>query len=157
MLKIIPISFTSSYLTEAISLLIRYGDIIFSKMKNPVAVFLDGIYDGSAKAIAAIMDDKLIGIVVFYDFQYLSEENFVCYMYGAAMRGVAKYLELVFDKIFKSLMTQGCVAVRFETKKYNLPMRFMARRLGFRRVGNFLVGNITGGKISENLIYEKLL
>ena len=157
MLKLIPVHLTSFLLTDAISLLIRYGDIIFSKMKNPVAVFLDGICEGSSKAIAAILNEKIIGIVVFYDFQYLSEEKFVCYMYGAAKRGVAKYLELAFGEIFKSLKTQGCVAVRFETKKYNLPMRFMARRLRFRKVGSFFAGNITDGKIFENLIYEKIL
>ncbi len=137
------------------TLFIRYGDIIFSQNKNPVAVFIEGIESGYAKGIAAVLDDELIGAVVFYDFHYFDENLFICYMYGAAKRGVAKYLELAFEKIFESLKSQGCVAVRFETKKYNLPMRFMARRLGFRKVGEFACGNLSAGRLCANLVYEK--
>ena len=138
-------------------MLIRYGDIIFSQNKNPVAIFIDGIESGYARGIAAVLDDEVIGVVVFYDFQYFSDDKFICYMYGCAKRGVAKELEDAFEKIFESLKSQGCLAVRFETKEYNLPMRFMARRLGFEKVGKFRCGNITQGRIFENLIYEKTL
>ena len=139
------------------TLLIRYGDIIFSQNKNPVAIFLDGIESGMAKGIAAVLDNEVIGVVVFYDFQYFDDEHFICYMYGGAKRGVAKYLDASFEKIFESLKSQGCLAVRFETKKYNLPMRFMARRLGFRKVGEFACGNLNAGKLCANLVYEKVL
>lgn len=157
MLNLLPINLFSPYIIDAIILLIRYGDIVFSETQNPVAVFLNGLYDDNARVIAAIKDFELIGVVVFFNFQYLSGDKFICYMYGAANRGFAKELELCFFNIFDSLKKQGCLAVRIETKKINLPMRFMARRLGFRKAGNFKCGYFSQGKIDEILIYEKML
>ncbi len=147
----------TSYINDAIGLLLCYGELIFSCKKNPVAVFLNGIETNSSRAIVAVLDDKIIGVVVLYDFQYFSQDKFICYMYGAATRGVAKYIELGLSEIFASLKKQGCVALRLETKKYNLPMRFMAKRLGFRKVGEFICGNEKRGKILKNLVYEKVL
>ena len=157
MLNLLPLKIYSFLVIDAIALIIRYGEIIFSSNKNPVAVFIEGLESTYAKTIVAVLNDEVVGVVVFYDFQYLSDDKFICYMYGCAKRGVAKYLEMSFEKIFESLKTQGCLAVRFETKEYNLPMRFMARRLGFRKVGKFLCGNIIADKLSANLVYEKFL
>ena len=157
MLKLLPLNINSFLVIDVVSMIIRYGDIIFSQNKNPVAVFIEGLESGLAKGIIAVLDDEVIGVSVFYDFQYFSGDKFICYMYGCAKRGVTQYLEISFEKIFESLKLQGCLAVRFETKKYNLPMRFFARRLGFRKVGAFVCGNITADKICENLVYEKVL
>ena len=156
MCKLFPVYINSSLLSKAIPLLIRYGEIIFSENENPVAVFLEGLEKGLTRAIAAVNNDDVIGIVVFYDFTYLSGEKFVCYMYGAGIRGMAKVLEQAFMIIFDSLKLQGCLAVRFETKEYNMPMRFMARRMGFKKVGQ-LCGYIKNGNIGKNILYEKIL
>ena len=157
MCKLFPVYINSSLLAKSIPLLIRYGEIIFSENENPVAVFIEGLEKGLTRAIAAVNNnDDVIGIVVFYDFTYLSDEKFVCYMYGAGKRGVATVLEQAFKVIFDSLKLQGCLAVRFETKKYNMPMRFMARRMGFRKVGK-LCGYMKNGSIGENILYEKIL
>ena len=157
MCKLFPVYKDSSLITKSIPLLIRYGEIIFSENENPVAVFLNGLEKGQTRAIAAVKNDEVIGIVVFYDFTYLAEEKFVCYMYGAAKRGVAKELEMAFGVIFASLKSQGCLAVRFETKKYNMPMRFMAGRLGFRKAGPLFCGHIKDDNMCENILYEKIL
>ncbi len=157
MLKLLPVAISSNHLTEICQLLTRFGGLIFSEFENPVSVFLSGLETRKIVPIAAFLDDRFIGFVAFYDFQKISKDKFSCYMYGAAKRGVAKEIELVFDYLFKDLKKHGCAVLRCETREYNLPMRKLANRLGFEKKCVLNRTSFFNGEYKSSILYEKLL
>jgi len=157
MLKLIPITDNSDYLSDVILLLLTFGGLIFSQYVNPLNVFLEGLQNGKTRTVGAFKDNQLIAFVTFYNFQKVTQKQFSCYMYGASWRGFAKEVELLFGYIFSDLKKQGCKLLRLETREYNLPMRSLAFRLGFKKVGMLHATSCIDGKFKNSILYEKLL
>ncbi len=157
MLKLLPITDDSEYLSDVILLLLTFGGLIFSQYVNPLNVFLEGLKSDKTRTVGAFKDNRLIAFVTFYNFQKITKEQFSCYMYGAAWRGFAKEVELLFGYLFDDLKKQGCRVLRLETREYNLPMRNLAFRLGFKKIGVLASTNYLNGKFKNSILYEKIL
>ena len=157
MLKLLPITNESDFLSDVILLLLKFRGLIFSECVNPLNVFFEDLNDKKTRVVGAFKNNLLIAFVTFYNFQKITKENFSCYMYGAAERGFAKEIEILFEYLFVDLKKQGCVVLRLETREYNLPMRNLAHRLGFKKVGILSATNYLKGKFRSSILYEKLL
>ena len=156
MLKLIPTHGHSPNILEICTLLIRYRELIFSENQNPVGVFLENLENNKIKVISAFNNGEFMAFLVLYDFKEIAKGRFVCYIYGAAKRGFSGEIEHGFKVIFESLKSQGCVSLRLETRKFNMPMRMLARRLGFRKVGILANASILNNKFVDNILYEKV-
>ena len=157
MLKLISIDVNSKYLLDICELIVRYGGIMFSYNVNPVSVFFDNLISKRSVCIAGLKNDDFLAFINIFNFQKMSQNMFSCYIYGASKRKSGKEIDIFMRYILADLKKQGCVAVRFETRECNLPMRNMANRLGFQKIGILSKTAILKNKFINSILYEKLL
>lgn len=157
MLKLVPFDESSDFLPDILNLVIQYSRLLFSETENPISTFLEDLKAKNTVGIAAFKENEPVAFCLLYDFKKISEKNFNCYIYGASKRKMSKELDVFLNFLFKDLKKQGCIVLRLETFEYNLPMRHLARRLGFRKAGTLYCSALKNGKFINNFIYEKKL
>ncbi len=140
-----------------LKLLLHYGDFLFIEDENPISAFLDALSQNKLRVIGAVKEDTLIAFLILYNFKKISRNKFNCYIGGISQRNVAKDVDVAIKYVFSDLKEKGCISVRFETRKYNLPVRFMANRLGFVKVGILRKASFVNDKFEDNILYEKIL
>ena len=130
--------------------------IFFNDFENVQNIFWNDLYSNSI-IIASIDNNSVFGVVVLKRIERISNDKFLCYMFGAAKRGYAKELTLSLNYIFSDLKKHGFLAIRIETLSSNRAMRSMANRLGFRRVGELKAVGMRKNKLLSSILYEKVL
>ena len=157
LVQITPFS-NISYLKEILNLLVISNDFIsFNDYENPTELFWHDLYSKDNVIIAGIKDNSVFGVLVLKNFEKISFDKFICYLFGAAKRGFAKELEMAFDYIFSDLKKQGCVAIRVETLCSNRAMQNLAFRLHLKKVGRIEASGFRKNKLLASYLYEKLL
>lgn len=155
--KLIQIDSESEFLSQIVSLIVKYDKLLFSYTDNAISEFIKSLHKREIQLIGAIENDKLFAFLALYNFRRIFNKYFSCYMYGAAERKSAAKIQFLFPYILRVLKEQGCKSLRFETYRCNLPMRFLAQRLFFRKVGVLQNASFVNGKFIDNILYEKKL